>query len=60
MILVDHVVISRYKKTKAYTLNWSEQVFVIKKVKNIVSWTDAIEGLSGEEIVGTFYEKELE
>ena len=33
MILVDHVVISRYKKTKAYTLNWSEQVFVIKKVK---------------------------
>ena len=25
-----------------------------------MSWTDAIEGLSGEEIVGTFYEKELE
>ena len=62
MILVDHVVISKYKSVfaKVYTLNWSEQVFVIKKVKNTVSWTDAIEGLSGEEIVGTFYEKELE
>ena len=35
MILADHVVISKYKSVfaKAYTLNWSEQVFVIKKVK---------------------------
>ena len=39
MILVDHVVISKYKSVfaKVYTLNWSEQVFVIKKVKNTVS-----------------------
>ena len=35
MILADHVVISKYKSVfaKTYTLNWSEQVFVIKKVK---------------------------
>ena len=33
--------ISKYKNIfgKGYTSNWSEEVFVIKKVKNIVSWT---------------------
>ena len=34
----DHVRISKYKNTfpKGYTPNWSEEVFVIKKVKNTV------------------------
>ena len=31
-----------------------------KKVKNIVPWTYVIDDLSGEEIVGSFYEKELQ
>ena len=39
--------------------NWSEEVFVIKK-KNTVSWTYVINDLNGEEIIGTFYEKELQ
>ena len=34
--------------------NWSEEVFVIKKVKNTVLWTYLINDLNGEEIVGTF------
>ena len=44
----DYVRISKYKKifTKGCTPNWSEEVFVISKIKNIVSWT--------------FYEKELQ
>ena len=35
----DHVRISKYKNTfaKGYMPNWSEEVFVIKKVKNTVS-----------------------
>ena len=41
--------------TKGSTPNWLEEVFVIKKVKNNV-----IEDLDGEEIIGTFYEKELQ
>ena len=45
---------------KGDTPNWSEEVFVIKKVKNIVPWTYVINDLNGEEIVGTFYEKELQ
>ena len=40
--------------------NWSEEVFVIKKVKNTVPWTYVIDDLNGEEIIGTFHEKELQ
>ena len=58
----DHVRISKYKNifAKGYTLYWSEEVFVIKKVKNTVPWTYVIKDLNGEEITGTFYEKELQ
>ena len=37
-----------------------EQVFVIKKAKNIVLWTFVISNLNGEKTVGTFYGKELQ
>ena len=55
----DIVRISKYKNNfaKAYVPNWSEEVSVIKKVKNTVPWTYVISDLKGEEIVGTFYEK---
>ena len=58
----DHVKISKYKIifSKGYTPNWSEDVFVIKKIKNAVPWTYVIDDLNGEEITGTFYEKELQ
>ena len=58
----DHVRISKYKNifAKGYMPNWSEEVFVIKKVKNTVPWTYVINDLNGEEIIGTFYEKELQ
>ena len=56
----DLVRLSKYKNNfaKGYTLNWSEKVLVIKNVKNTVLWTYVINDLNGEEIVGTFYEKE--
>ena len=55
----DHVRISKYKNifAKDYTPNWSEEVFVIKKIKSTVPWTYVINDLNGEEIIGTFYEK---
>ena len=58
----DHVRISKYKNifAKGYMPDWSEEVFVIKKVKNTVPWTYVINDLNGEEITGTFYEKELQ
>ena len=58
----DHVRISKYKNifAKGYTPNWSEEVFVIKKVKNTVPWTYVISDINGEEIIKTSYEKELQ
>ena len=58
----DRVRISKYKNifAKRYMPNWSEEVFIIKKVKNSIPWTYTINDLNGEEIIGTFYEKELQ
>ena len=58
----DHVRISKYKNifAKGYTPNSSEKVFVIKKVKNTVPWTYVINDLTGDKIIGTVYEKELQ
>ena len=57
----DHVRISKYKNifAKGCTPNWSEEVFVIKKNENTVPWTYIINDLNGEEMFGTFYEKEF-
>ena len=53
----NHVRISRYQNifANAYVPNWSEDVFVNKKVKNTVPWIYVL-----EEIVGTFYENNLQ
>ena len=58
----DHVRISKYKNifAKRYAPNWSEEIYVVKKVKTIVSWTYVINDLNGEKIIGSFYEKELQ
>ena len=45
---------------KRDALNWSEEVFVIIKIKNTVPWTYVINDLNGEEIAGIFYKKELQ
>ena len=56
----DHVRISKCKSifAEGYMPNWSEEIFVIKKIKNTVPWTYVINDLIGKEIIGTFYEKE--
>ena len=58
----DHVKISNYKNifAKGYVPNWSEEVFIVSKIKNTVPWTYPISDLNGEPITGTFYEKELQ
>ena len=54
--------ISKYKNifAKVYVPNWSKEYFVIKKIENTASWVYVISNLKGEEIIGTFYEKELQ
>ena len=58
---------SEFLNTKMFLLkgtcqiaNWSEEIFVVSKLKNTVPWTYVIDDLNGEEIIGTFYEKELQ
>ena len=56
----DIVRISKYENifAKGYARNWSEEVFVITKVTNIVQWTYVISNLKRKEIYQIFYEKE--
>ena len=58
----DRVRISKYKNVfaKGYVPNWSEEVFVVNKIKNTVPWTYEINDLNGEKIIGSFYEKQLQ
>ena len=58
----DHVRRSKYKNTfaKGHAPNWSEEVFVISKIKNTVPWTYVINDLNDAEIVATLYEKKMQ
>ena len=58
----DHVETSKYKSifAKEHASDWSEEVIVISKTKNKVPWKYVINDLKDEEIVGIFYEKELQ
>ena len=45
-----------YQNTKTFLLkDWSEEVFVMSKIKNTVPWTYVINDFNGKEIVGMFY-----
>ena len=58
----DYVRISKYKNifAKGYIPNWPEEIFVGSKIKNTVLWTYVVNDLNGEEIIETFYDKELQ
>ena len=54
--------ISKFKNEVAnrYTPNWSEEIFGVKKNKKYCALNYTISDLNGEEIMGSFYEKELQ
>ena len=56
-----YVRFSKYKNifAKGYTQNWSEEVFVVSKIKNTVPWPYVISDLDGEKIAASLYEKKL-
>ena len=55
----DHVRISKYENifAKGCTPNWSEEVFVVNKIKNTVPWTYLMNDLNDEEFKDSFSEK---
>ena len=58
----DRVKISKFKNifAKGYTPNWSKEIFIIDKINDTVPYTYNIKDLNGEEIIGSFYGRELQ
>ena len=58
----DRVRISRYKNifAKGYAPNWSSEIFIVNKINNTVPYTYNLKDLNDEEIIGSFYDKELQ
>ena len=58
----DRVRISKFKNifAKGYTPNWSTEIFIINKVNDAVPYTYNLKDLHGEEIIGSFYNRELQ
>ena len=58
----DRVRISRYKNifAKGYAPNWSSEIFIINKINDTVPYTCNLKDLNDEEIIGSFYDKELQ
>ena len=58
----DRVRISRYKNVfaKGYTPNWSSEIFIVDKINDTVPYTYNLKDLNDEEIIGSFYDKELQ
>ena len=58
----DRVRISRYKNifAKGYAPNWSSELFIVNKINDTVPYTYNLKDLNDEEIIGSFYYKELQ
>ena len=58
----DRVRISKFKNifAKGYTPNWSKEIFIVDKINDTVPYTYNIEDLNDKEIIGSFYDKELQ
>ena len=58
----DRVRISRYKSifAKGYAPNWSSEIFIVDKINDTVTYMYNLKDLNDEEIIGSFYNKELQ
>ena len=58
----DRVSISKFKNifAKGYAPNWSSEIFIVDKVNDTVPYTYSLKDLNDEEIIGSFYDRELQ
>ena len=58
----DRVRISKFKNifAKGYTPNWSSEIIIVDKVNDTVPYTYNFKDLNDEEILGSFYDRELQ
>ena len=61
-IVGDRVRITKFKNifAKGYTPNWSKEIFIIDKINDTVPYTYSLKDLNNEEIIGSFYDRELQ
>ena len=58
----DRVRISKFKNifAEGYTPNWSNEIFIVNKINDTIPYTYNIKDLNDEEIIGSFYDRELQ
>ena len=58
----DRVRISKFKNifSKGYAPNWSSEIFIVDKVNDTIPCMYNLKDLNDEEIIGSFYDKELQ
>ena len=58
----DRVRISKFKNIFAtrYTPNWSREIFIVNKINDTGPYTYNLKDLDDEEIIGSFYDRELQ
>ena len=58
----ERVRISKFKNifAKGYTPNWSREIFIVNKINDTVPYRYNIKDLNDEEIIGRFYDRELQ
>ena len=58
----DRVRISKFKNifAKGYTPNWSRKIFNVNKINDTGPYTHNIKDLNVEEVIGSFYDRELQ
>ena len=58
----DRIKISKLKNVfaKGYAPNWSREIFIINKIDGTVPYTYNLKDLNDEEIIGSFYDRELQ
>ena len=58
----DRVRIYKFKNIfpKGYTTNWSKEIFIVDKVNDTVPYKYNLKDLNDEEVIGSFYGKELQ
>ena len=57
----DRVKISKFKNifAKGYAPNWSKEIFIADKINDKVPYTYNLKDLNDEEIIVSFYDREL-
>ena len=58
----DRVRISKFNNifAKGYTPNWSKEIFIVDKINDTIPYTNNLKDLNDEEIIGSFYDRELQ